>query len=66
MLERWRASADAAATRAAAPADEAPDMTLVDIFKTEKQLEAKEDPLAAVMGILKAPPDRVPTAPEPK
>jgi curved DNA-binding protein CbpA len=63
MLERWRASALAAA-KASEPNESAPDMTLVDIFKTEEDIEAKEDPLAAVMDILKAPKGSVPAAPE--
>ena len=60
MLERWRQSADASA-RANIEAQQSPDMTLVDIFKSEQNLESGEDPLTAVMEILKAPPDRVPS-----
>jgi hypothetical protein len=66
MLERWRASADASAKASAQPLDETPDMTLVDIFKSEHEIESKDDPLTAVMEILKAPPDRVPTATPPQ
>jgi hypothetical protein len=66
MLERWRASADASAKASVQPAEDAPDMTLVDIFKSEQEIESKDDPLAAVMEILKAPPDRVPSATPPQ
>jgi curved DNA-binding protein CbpA len=58
MLERWRQSADAAA-RASMEPQQSPDMTLVDIFKSEQNLESGDDPLTAVMEILKAPPDRL-------
>ena len=64
MLERWRVSA-AEAARAAEAQETAPDMTLVDIFKTEQDLEGREDPLAAVMDILKAPKGSVPTTSDP-
>jgi curved DNA-binding protein CbpA len=58
MLDRWRANAGIQAQ----PQDSEPqpDMTLVDIFRTEKDLESHDDPLAAVMDILKAR-DTVPT-----
>ncbi len=56
MLERWRTNANIQ-TRAADAADGAPppDSTLVDIFRTERNLKDHGDPLAAVMEILKAP-----------
>ncbi len=53
MLERWRARADTEPQSASPP----PDMTLVDIFRSENDLGSREDPLAAVMEILKAPRD---------
>lgn len=53
MLERWRSSAGNHQATPEADAA-APDMTLVDIFKTEKDIEAHPDPLTAVMEILKA------------
>jgi curved DNA-binding protein CbpA len=60
MLQRWRESA-AEAAKAAEAQEAAPDMTLVDIFKTEQDLEDRDEPLAAVMDILKAPKGTVPT-----
>jgi len=56
MLERWRTNAG---IRSHSERGDAPDTTLVDIFKTEKELESHGDPLAAVMEILKAPADVV-------
>jgi curved DNA-binding protein CbpA len=63
MLERWRTNAGIH-PQPNPGGDQGPDMTLVDIFKTEKDLESREDPLAAVMDILKAPKDVVPTPTE--
>ncbi|MBI5288221.1 MAG: DnaJ domain-containing protein [Chloroflexi bacterium] len=61
MLDRWRTNAG---IRSQADGGRAPDTTLVDIFKTEKELESHGDPLAAVMEILRAPADVVPVKTE--
>jgi len=63
MLERWRANAGIRPGGASAAAE--PDTTLVDIFKTERELEAHGDPLTAVMEILRAPKDVVPAKSKP-
>jgi curved DNA-binding protein CbpA len=51
MLERWRSNAGIQPADAQAPE---PDMTLVDIFRTEKELAATpDDPLTSVMDVLR-------------
>jgi|CXWL01.1.fsa_nt_gi hypothetical protein len=57
MLERWRTNANIQAGPKVAGDPAPPDTTLVDIFRTERDLTAHGDPLAAVMEILKAPPE---------
>ena len=64
MLERWRTNANIQAGPKAAGDPMPPDTTLVDIFRTEKDLTAHGDPLAAVMEILKAPPEVMATVAE--
>lgn len=51
MLQRWRSNAgiQPAAEREAPE----PDMTLVDIFRTERQIEGADEPLTSVMEVLK-------------
>jgi curved DNA-binding protein CbpA len=56
MLERWRTTTGAHQEQSSGP-----DMTLVDIFKSEQELSGDGDPLTAVMEVLKAPKDVVPT-----
>ena len=51
MLERWRSNAGI--QPAAERETPEPDMTLVDIFRTEKELEAADDPLTSVMDVLR-------------
>jgi curved DNA-binding protein CbpA len=52
MLERWRSNAG---IQTAAAETRQPDRTLVDIFRSERELESHDDPLTAVMEILRAP-----------
>jgi curved DNA-binding protein CbpA len=54
MIERWRqrAAAQAAPTLAATKAPE-PDTTLVDIFRSEEAIEREEEPLRAVLEVLR-------------
>jgi hypothetical protein len=59
MLERWRTRTDQSRPKDGCE----PDMTLVDIFKSEDEVAAREDPLSAVMEILKAPADVVAATP---
>ena len=53
MLERWRTNAGI--QTAADQEERQPDRTLVDIFKSERELESHDDPLTAVIEILRAP-----------
>jgi curved DNA-binding protein CbpA len=59
MLQRWRSNAGiqpASETKnPASPVTDRPepDMTLVDIFRSEQELDASEDPLASVMDVLR-------------
>lgn len=58
MLERWRANTrlDESPTRPGVP-ESSPDTTLVDIFRTEQAVEDDQDPLNAVMDVLRASKD---------
>lgn len=59
MLERWRANAGIQTE--ASQQSSAPDTTLVDIFRTEEELDQAQDPLNAVMDVLRSDRARVPT-----
>lgn len=63
MLKRWRANA--ATEAATSPEDEqpVPDTTLVDIFRSEMAVEDEQDPLNAVMDVLRATKDAAPVGP---
>jgi hypothetical protein len=65
MLERWRANANIQTGPQGAQGSPPPDSTLVDIFKTENELTQHNDPLAAVMEILKAPPEVIAAGTDP-
>ena len=55
MLERWRANARLEESAIGQGVPEAsPDTTLVDIFRTEQAVEDDQDPLNAVMDVLRA------------
>jgi hypothetical protein len=49
-IARWRKSVGLQASRGA---DEPPDQTLVEIFESEKEIESADEPLAAVLDILR-------------
>ena len=48
MVGRWRASA-----ATASESERAPDSTLVDIFRSEQEIEAQSEPLSAVLDVLR-------------
>ena len=47
MVGRWRAKAPAASTSTE------PDLTLVDIFRSEQEIESQSEPLSAVLDVLR-------------
>lgn len=53
MVGRWRDTVAAGANRERGDAGHGPDPTLVDIFRSEEELEAQSEPLSAVLDVLR-------------